>query len=123
MIVPSPKTEVPMPDDVRINGAAGSDHGRSSDPTNGPDNGAIVSQPVYVTKPYLPPIDEFLPLLAEIWERRWLSNHGPFHQRFERALGEYLGAEHVSLTTNGMLALETALEASGLSGEIVTTPY
>jgi dTDP-4-amino-4,6-dideoxygalactose transaminase len=79
--------------------------------------------PIYVTRPYLPPIDEFLPLLNEIWEGRWLSNQGPFHQRFEDALGRYLEAEHVSLTANGMLALEMAVDASDLSGEIITTPY
>ncbi|HKP33881.1 MAG TPA: DegT/DnrJ/EryC1/StrS family aminotransferase [Sphingomicrobium sp.] len=83
-----------------------------------PDN-----PPVHVTRPYLPPLDEMLPLLREIWDRRWLTNHGPFHQRFEQLLAQFLDAEHVSLTANGMLALETALEASGLTGEAITTPY
>ena len=78
---------------------------------------------IHVTRPYLPPLDELLPLLQEIWERRWLTNHGRFHQRFEQALAQFLEVEHVSLTANGMLALETAVEASALSGEIITTPY
>jgi dTDP-4-amino-4,6-dideoxygalactose transaminase len=79
--------------------------------------------PIQVTRPYLPPLDEFLPLLKQIWDRRWLTNLGPFHQQFEQALQEALGAEHIALTANGMLALETAIEAAGLDGEIITTPY
>src|SRR5256885_16258087 len=49
--------------------------------------------PIQVTRPYLPPLDEFLPLLKQIWDRRWLTNLGPFHQQFEQALQEPLGAE------------------------------
>jgi dTDP-4-amino-4,6-dideoxygalactose transaminase len=82
-----------------------------------------MTEPIFVTRPYLPPLDELLPLLEGIWERRWLSNHGPLHQQFERALGEFLGADHVSLTANGMLGLESAISASDLDGEVITTPY
>ncbi|MEA3009027.1 MAG: hypothetical protein QOJ91_719 [Sphingomonadales bacterium] len=81
------------------------------------------SEPLYVTRPYLPPLEEFLPLLAEIWESRVLTNQGPFHQRFERALCETLGVDNVSLVTNGMLALNAVIEAADVGGEVITTPY
>jgi dTDP-4-amino-4,6-dideoxygalactose transaminase len=80
-------------------------------------------RPIYVTRPSLPPLAELVPMLEKIWETRVLSNQGPFHQRFETALGEFLDVDHVSLVANGMLALETAIEAAELSGEVVTTPY
>ena len=81
------------------------------------------AEPLYVTRPYLPPLDEFMPLLKEIWDSRILTNQGPFHQRFERELCEYFGVDNVSLVTNGMLALSAVIEAAGISGEVITTPY
>ncbi|MGZ8286499.1 MAG: DegT/DnrJ/EryC1/StrS family aminotransferase [Allosphingosinicella sp.] len=81
------------------------------------------AEPLYVTRPYLPPLEEFLPMLAEIWDSRILTNQGPFHQRFERALCEQLGVDNVSLVTNGMLALSAVIEAAGVGGEVITTPY
>jgi dTDP-4-amino-4,6-dideoxy-D-glucose transaminase len=80
-------------------------------------------EPLYVTRPYLPPLDEFLPLLAEIWDSRILTNQGPFHQRFERELCALFGVDNVSLVTNGMLALSAVIEAAGIGGEVITTPY
>ena len=80
-------------------------------------------KPVYVTQPYLPPLDEFIPYLESIWESKILTNGGPFHQKLERALCEYLGVEHLSLFGNGTLALITALQALRISGEVITTPY
>jgi len=79
--------------------------------------------PIYVTRPFLPPLGEFLPLLEQIWERRILTNQGPFHQEFEKRLSALIGSAHVSLVANGMLALETAIEAADIQGEIITTPY
>ncbi len=79
--------------------------------------------PIYVTRPYLPPLSEFLPLLEQIWETRVLTNNGPFHQQLEARLQDVFDSEHVSLATNGMLALTSAIDASGLSGEVITTPY
>lgn len=83
----------------------------------------MADAPILVTRPYLAPLDELLPYLEEIWASRWLTNHGPFHQRFIGALQAFIGTTHISLTANGMLALETAIEASNLSGEVITTPY
>ncbi len=78
---------------------------------------------VFVTQPFLPPLEEFLPYLEKIWDNRILTNGGPFHQDFERALCEHLGVEHVALFTNGTLALVTALQALRITGEVLTTPY
>lgn len=78
---------------------------------------------VFVTRPYLPPLDEFLPYLEQIWDSGILTNNGPMHQAFERALGEYLGVEHVSVACNGTIALLTALQALAEQGEVITTPY
>ncbi len=80
-------------------------------------------KPLYVTQPYLPPLQEFLPLLEEIWSSRVLTNGGPFHARLEKALAEYLGVPHVALFANGTLALVTALQALRITGEVITTPY
>jgi dTDP-4-amino-4,6-dideoxygalactose transaminase len=80
-------------------------------------------KPIYVTQPYLPPLEELLPHLSEIWNSRILTNGGPYHQKLERALCDYLGVEHVSLFTNGTVALVTALQALRISGEVITTPY
>lgn len=81
------------------------------------------SKPTFVTRPFLPPLEEFLPYLAEIWDTRRLTNSGPFHQQLEEALGQYLGVPHVSLFANGTLALMTALQALRVTGEVITTPY
>jgi dTDP-4-amino-4,6-dideoxygalactose transaminase len=78
---------------------------------------------IYVTQPYLPPLQEFLPYLEEIWANKTLTNGGPFHQQLEQALCEYLGVKHVSLFSNGTLALITALQSLRITGEVLTTPY
>ncbi len=63
------------------------------------------------------------PYLEAIWESKWLTNGGPFHQQFEIALAEYLGVEHIALFTNSTLALVTALQCARVTGEVITTPY
>jgi dTDP-4-amino-4,6-dideoxygalactose transaminase len=83
----------------------------------------MTQKPTFLTRPYLPPLEDFLPYLAEIWESRRLTNGGPFHQQFEEALGQYLGVSHVCLFANGTLALMTALQALRITGEVITTPY
>jgi dTDP-4-amino-4,6-dideoxygalactose transaminase len=80
-------------------------------------------RPLTVTRPDLPPLEQFLPYLQQIWDSRVLSNGGPFHQRLERALCEYLGVPQVSLFTNATLALVTSLQALRVAGEVITTPY
>ena len=78
---------------------------------------------IFVTQPYLPPLEELIPHLEQIWSNRILTNGGPFHQLFEAALCEYLDVEHLSVFTNATVALMTALQATGAEGEVITTPY
>lgn len=81
------------------------------------------THPVYVTQPHLPPLEDFLPYLQEIWNNKIVTNGGPFHQQLEQALGDSLGVQHVALVSNGTLALITALQALRITGEVITTPY
>lgn len=82
-----------------------------------------MSKPIYVTQPHLPPLKEFIPYLQQIWDNKVLTNSGPFHLQLEDALCEYLGVKHISLFSNGTLALITALQALRVTGEVITTPY
>ena len=79
--------------------------------------------PVYVTQPFLPPLEEFIPYLEKIWDSKWLTNNGPFHRQLECALVEYLGIDHLSLFSNGTIALVTALQSLRITGEVITTPF
>jgi dTDP-4-amino-4,6-dideoxygalactose transaminase len=79
--------------------------------------------PIFVTQPDLPPLEQFLPYLEEIWQNKVLTNGGPFHKRFEAELAEYLGVPHISLFTNATIALVTALQSLRITGEVITTPY
>jgi len=85
------------------------------------DNGD--NRQILVTRPDLPPLGEFVEYLEVIWRRRWLTNNGLFHQQLEQALADYLGVKHVSLFSNGTLALMVALQVLRISGEVITTPY
>lgn len=81
------------------------------------------NEPILVTKPLLPPLEEFNEYLKDIWESKWLTNNGKYHQALEKALCEYLGVKYISLFSNGTLALVTALQALRISGEVITTPF
>lgn len=83
----------------------------------------MTRQNIYVTQPSLPPLEEFIPYLEQIWQNKILTNNGPFHQELEVALCSYLGVEHLSLFANGTIALMTALQTLRVSGEVITTPY
>lgn len=78
---------------------------------------------ITVTSPLLPPLEEFQKLLADIWQRKWITNNGHYHQELEKALAEYLGVPYISLFTNGTLPLITALQTLRITGEVITTPY
>ena len=79
---------------------------------------------ITVTSPLLPDLEEYNALLQDIWNRKWITNNGYYHQQLEKALAEYLGMPYISLFTNGTLPLITALQALGISeGEVITTPY
>ncbi|UHQ19920.1 DegT/DnrJ/EryC1/StrS family aminotransferase [Lysobacter sp. KIS68-7] len=78
---------------------------------------------IYVTRPFLPPLEELLPSLERIWATRDLTNGAAFHREFEQALARYLGVPFVSLFTNATIALVTALQCLRITGEVITTPY
>jgi dTDP-4-amino-4,6-dideoxygalactose transaminase len=80
-------------------------------------------KPIYVTQPYLPPLEEFIPYLQQIWDKNILTNGGPFHEQLEKELCDYLGVKHISLFANATLGLVTALQALRITGEVITTPY
>lgn len=78
---------------------------------------------IYVTKPYLPPYEDFEFYVRQIWENSILTNNGPLHVMLENKLKDYLGVEYISLFTNGTIALITAIQSLKLTGEVITTPY
>jgi len=80
-------------------------------------------KPIYVTKPFLPPIEEFAAGLQEIWDTQWLTNNGPILQRFTRQLSHYFQTDNVCLFANGTLSLQIGLQGIGISGEVITTPF
>lgn len=79
--------------------------------------------PIYVTQPALPDLQEFIPYLEQIWESKILTNNGPFHQQLEKELADFLGVPYIALFANGTLALVTALQVLRITGEVITTPY
>jgi dTDP-4-amino-4,6-dideoxygalactose transaminase len=78
---------------------------------------------INVTKPFLPPYEEYRQYLEGIWERNWLTNNGPLVNDLELKLKEYLGIKHLLYLGNGTIALQIAIKALGLTGEIITTPF
>ena len=82
-----------------------------------------MENPIYVTQPFMPPLEEFQKYLEEIWSNKILTNNGIFHQRLEKALCDYLGVKYISLFSNGTLALMTALQTLRITGDVITTPF
>lgn len=78
---------------------------------------------ILVTKPFLPPVEEYQEYLKGIWNRQWLTNNGPLVNELELKLKEFLHTPHVLYVTNGTMALQIAIKALGLKGEIITTPF
>lgn len=78
---------------------------------------------ILVTRSSMPPMEEYFEEVALLWESHWLTNMGEEHKKLEAMLREWLGVEGVALFTNGHAALECALEALGLRGKVITTPY
>ena len=80
-------------------------------------------EPIYVTRPNLPPLGKLQPYLKEIWKNKILTNNGPFHQQFEKELAKYLDVEQINLFANATLALVVGLQALRITGEVITTPF
>src|SRR5580704_490845 len=78
---------------------------------------------IYVTKPFLPTIEEYQSYLQGIWDRNWLTNNGPLVNELELKLKEFLELDHLLFIGNGTIALQIAIKALDLSGEIITTPF
>ena len=78
---------------------------------------------IHVTQPFLPPLEEVQYFLQDIWDSKWLTNQGKYHQALEKELASFLGVPHVALFANGTLALFTALQAMRVTGEVITTPF
>lgn len=76
-----------------------------------------------VTKPFLPPQEDYEQYLDGIWQRQWLTNMGPLASQLEMELKEYLKIKHLLFVTNGTVALQMAIKALDLKGEIITTPF
>ena len=82
-----------------------------------------LEKPVAVTRSSLPPLEEYVEMLKPLWDSAWLTNMGDYHEEFRRQLMEYLKAEHLELFVNGHMALELAVQALELTGEVITTPF
>jgi dTDP-4-amino-4,6-dideoxygalactose transaminase len=76
-----------------------------------------------VTKPFLPPQEAYEKYLSGIWQRNWLTNMGPLASELEMRLKSHLSVNHLLFVTNGTVALQMAIKALGLKGEIITTPF
>ena len=80
-------------------------------------------EPIFVTRPTLPPLENLSVKLEEIWRAKWLTNNGVKVRELERRLKDYLGVPQLSLFNNGTTALMVACRALGLTGEVITTPF
>lgn len=78
---------------------------------------------INVTKPFLPPLEEYENFVKSIWKREWLTNNGPLVNELELKLKEYFDVPHLFFVSNGTIALQIAIKALGLKGEIITTPF
>jgi len=82
-----------------------------------------MSTPVYVTRPSLPPLEEYLPYLEAIWSSGILTHNGPLVQELESQLCRYLDIDHLLCVANGTCALQLAMRALDVRGEVITTPF
>lgn len=78
---------------------------------------------ITVTSPLMPNLDDFNLMLKDIWDKKWITNNGYYHQELEKRLCEYLKVPYISLFTNGTLPLITALQCLRITGEVITSPY
>lgn len=78
---------------------------------------------ILVTKTFLPPLKEYVEYLDKIWDTRWLTNNGPLAQEFEEKMKNYLGVKHALYVSNATVAMQVAIKALALKGEIITTPF
>ena len=82
-----------------------------------------VTGKILVTRSSMPGYEEYCEEIRDIWDTHWLTNMGPKHKKLQEELRVYLGAEKLDLLTNGHMALELTMQALGLTGEVITTPF
>ena len=82
-----------------------------------------MTKKINITKPSLPPKKEYIKEIEQVWENHWLTNNGPIHNEFEDKLKNYLKVSNASLFVNGHSALDIAIKALELEGEVITTPF
>ena len=87
------------------------------------EKGKNIKGPIAVTRSSLPPLEEYVEMLKPLWESAWLTNMGDYHEELKRQLKIYLKTQNLELFVNGHMALELALQALGLNGEVITTPF
>ena len=87
------------------------------------NNGGDKMKTIQVTRSSMPPFEEYIDEIKNIWESYWLTNGGEKHKRLESSLIDYLGVANIVLFANGPLALECVIEAFNLTGEVITTPF
>ena len=83
----------------------------------------MFKEPIYITRPLLPNLQNVYDRLHEVWESKWLTNNGPQQFKLEEELKKYLQVENLSLFNNGTSALLLGLKALNLTGEVITTPF
>ncbi len=88
-----------------------------------PNYSHVINKTIQATKAFMPDLDEYMEEIRELWGTHWITNMGVKHKKLETELAKYLNAPNIILFTNGHLALEYAIEAFGLKGEIITTPF
>ena len=80
-------------------------------------------KPIFVTRSSMPPFEEYVETIRPLWDSCWLTNMGTYHEELAKKLADYLGVPFVSLFVNGHMALELCIQAFGLTGEVITTPF
>lgn len=78
---------------------------------------------INVTRSSMPEFEEYCEEIRDLWDSRWLTNMGVKHKQFQANLIDYLGVSHIDLFSNGHMALEMAIQAMGLTGEVITSPF
>lgn len=82
-----------------------------------------MSEKILVTRASIPPMEEYIDEIKSIWDSHWLTNMGEKHNVFQNSLREYLNVDNIELMVNGHMALELAIQAFGLKGEVITSPF
>lgn len=80
---------------------------------------------ILVTRSSMPPFEEYIEMIRPLWDSHWLTNMGKYHNELEKKLTDYLGVDYLSLTVNGHMALELAIQSMNFpeGSEVITTPF